>query len=183
MNIHLRTYKTSDVPDLYLVDTLCFEPPFRFSREAIQRFAEARNAIVRVAVEPGESARPDRVAGFCIVHLEEAGAHLAGYVVTLDVHPEFRRQGIGPALMRSVETAAGDAGANAMVLHVWTGNEPAMRLYERLGYRYAQRADGFYGDDLDALVYRKSLTGEEHKPAEAGQGEWRPLEGSTRPAS
>jgi ribosomal-protein-alanine N-acetyltransferase len=96
------------------------------------------------------------LAGFCIVHLEPGGV---GYVVTLDVAEGFRRRGLAGELMRRGEDAAGVAGCTSMALHVFPGNEGAVRFYERSGYGLEGVARGFYGVGMDALVYRKKLEG------------------------
>jgi ribosomal-protein-alanine N-acetyltransferase len=45
-----------------------------------------------------------------------------------------------------------------MELHVFTGNEAAIRFYERLRYeRIAMRRRFYGGEGLDAFVYRKEL--------------------------
>jgi GNAT superfamily N-acetyltransferase len=49
------------------------------------------------------------------------------------VHRRARRQGVGAALMRAVETAARECGRSLLVLDAVTGGDGA-RLYERLGW-------------------------------------------------
>jgi len=41
---------------------------------------------------------------------------------------------------------------------VFPGNTGAMRFYEGMGYGRVGRVEGFYGRDLDALVYAKRVT-------------------------
>ena len=53
----------------------------------------------------------------------------------LDVGPEFRRNGIGTALINAVEAIAHDRGLDQVNLEVETNNKDAIRLYRRLGYR------------------------------------------------
>ena len=53
----------------------------------------------------------------------------------LDVGPEFRRKGVGTALVRAVEAIASDKGMDEVNLEVEVDNEDAIRLYHRLGYR------------------------------------------------
>jgi len=79
------------------------------------------------------------------------------YVVTLDVAPDWRRRGLARRLMHALELRAHAAGADAIALHVFPGNLAALQLYEALGYQRIGVAADFYGDGLDALVYRKQL--------------------------
>ena len=144
----LRGYRDGDLEAMFRLDEICFEEPFRFSRVAMRRFAEARRARVVLAELRGE------MVGFCIVHVEQGGV---GYVVTLDVAPEMRRRGLARLLMDRGEEAVREAGCGVMVLHVFEGNEAAVRFYERVGYRLVGRDVGFYGGGLDAMVYRKVL--------------------------
>ncbi len=153
---------------MYALDIVCFAPPFRFSRGAMRRFAEAENAFVRLAIDPVDEAGPPGMVAFGIVHVEHiAPAHgeLFGYVVTLDVAPAARGKGIAGALMGSLEHAAAQAGAQTMSLHVFTSNGAAIRLYERLGYAFVRIERSFYGAGLHARIYSKPLPSPTADPA------------------
>ena len=63
-------------------------------------------------------------------------------------------------MMEVVEAQARSGGAVVMDLHVWTGNEGAIRFYEGRGYGRLGAVKRFYGAaGLDAFVYRKVLAG------------------------
>lgn len=147
----LRGYEPGDLDAMHALDVVCFERPFRFSRSAMRRFAEAKKARVVVAEID------DALAGFCIVHIEQAEHGSAAYIVTLDVAPEHRRKGIARALLLQSEMLSADAGCSMMALHVFTGNTEAVRFYEGAGFVRSHRVSGFYGDGIDALVYHKVL--------------------------
>ena len=53
----------------------------------------------------------------------------------LDVGEAFRGQGVGTALVNAVEAAAADRALAEVNLEVAIGNEDAVRLYQRLGYK------------------------------------------------
>jgi ribosomal-protein-alanine N-acetyltransferase len=152
-NIVLRSYRASDLDAIVQMDEACFAEPFRFSRGAMRRFAEARRARVVMAEAAGE------MAGFGILHIERAGAERVGYVVTLDVEEQFRRQGVGKLLMEEMEVHAAEAKCAALWLHVFEGNEAAIRFYERAGYRRVRKAVAFYGTGLNAWSYEKRPLG------------------------
>ncbi len=157
--VDLRCYRPADLEALAAMDALCFSSAFRFSENAMRGFAEAPNALVRLAFGRVEEGAPEMLAGFCIVHLgRQIRRGLSGYIVTLDVAPALRGRGVGYKLVRSLETLARDAGASTMWLHVSVHNDAAVRLYEKLGYRRRRLAPGFYAEGGDAHVYERHLT-------------------------
>ncbi|MFD0269499.1 GNAT family N-acetyltransferase [Streptomyces sp. NPDC127106] len=58
-----------------------------------------------------------------------------GYVYDVAVAEQHRGRGHGRTLMLLAERAALGAGERTLGLHVFSGNVPALRLYESLGYR------------------------------------------------
>lgn len=151
--IVLRDYRATDLEAMFKLDEACFAEEFRFDRESMQEFAEERNALVRVA-EKGRG----EIVGFVIVHIERVITGWRAYVVTLDVAAEYRQRGVASRLMREVEACAMVTGVRWMQLHVFTGNEGAIRFYERMGYERIRLEEGFYGESgLDAYVYGKEL--------------------------
>lgn len=147
----LRGYQADDLDAMYALDAVCFERPFRFTRGAMRRFAETKKARVTIAEEQRA------LAGFVILHMEEAEESRIGYIITLDVAPEQRRRGIARLLMTEAERQACEAGCAALVLHVFTGNEAAIRFYASIGFVRSHREEEFYGPEVDAWVFHKRL--------------------------
>jgi ribosomal-protein-alanine N-acetyltransferase len=137
---------------MHSLDVVCFERPFRFSRSAMRRFAETEKARVVIAEVDNRI-----LAGFVILHLENAGVERIGYVVTLDVSPTHRCQGIAGQLMQEAKQVALRENCAALVLHVFTGNEPAIRFYQGHGFVRFHREADFYGPAKDAWVFQKSF--------------------------
>lgn len=152
-DIVLRRYEPQDLDGIVALDAACFEPPFRFSKAAMRRFSEAENAWAVIAEAQG------KLAGFCIVHLEPAETVQVGYVVTIDVAEGFRRRGLGERLLAEGEAWARASGGVGMMLHVYIENLPAVRFYDRLGYRSVGGQKGFYGPGVDATMYWKEFVG------------------------
>jgi [ribosomal protein S18]-alanine N-acetyltransferase len=148
--ITLREYRLGDWEAMYALDVQCFEPPFRFSRRAMRGFAEAQGAITILAMAEGN------LAGFCVVQVQTED-HV-GYVVTLDVAARYRRRGLARTLLSELEAKVRAAGRTTMALHVFPGNEGAVRFYQSIGYQPLGVAEEFYGPDRDALVYGKALS-------------------------
>ncbi|MPM44240.1 Mycothiol acetyltransferase [bioreactor metagenome] len=69
---------------------------------------------------------------------------------TLAVHPDYLKYGVGRFLLQSGIDYAKNHGFRALRLDVNDQNEPAMRLYEALGFQYVGTVDlglGKYGLD------------------------------------
>ena len=82
-----------------------------------------------------------------------ASAHVADLGVM--VAAGHRRRGTGTALLTAAETWARSARVRKLELHVFPYNEPAISLYEKLGYereglrrRHYARVEGGYADVL-----------------------------------
>ncbi len=55
------------------------------------------------------------------------------YIHHISVRPEFRRQGVGRALIAAARALGRNAGIGLVGLDVWTFNEPARAFFRRCG--------------------------------------------------
>ena len=63
-----------------------------------------------------------------------------GYVKRVIVHPDYRKRGLARSLMLHLITFARcERHLQAIDLHVWESNVPAIRLYEALGFELQHR--------------------------------------------
>lgn len=95
------------------------------------------------------------------------GEALAGYVgsqsvmgesdvMNVAVAPQFRRQGIGQALINTLVQELVQKGNYALSLEVRVSNEPARAFYAKLGFTQAGRRPNYYRNPKeDALILRK----------------------------
>jgi ribosomal-protein-alanine N-acetyltransferase len=74
------------------------------------------------------------------------------HIATIASHPEWRGCGLGLYLMLALLDVAQAAGARLSTLEVRTGNIPAQRLYEKLGFEIAGRRRHYYRDGEDGLI-------------------------------
>ena len=72
----------------------------------------------------------------------------------LVVSPRHRRQGIGAALVSAGLEAVRHAGARSVMLEVAWDNDPAIALYQRLGFEQLTARDDYYGPGRHALILR-----------------------------
>ncbi len=95
--------------------------------------------------------RQGQLVGHALMSMVADEAH----VLNVCVHPQEQRGGLGRALMRQLMSTAQGAGVQRMLLEVRPSNQPAIALYDRLGFREIGRRKGYYpdaGHREDALV-------------------------------
>ena len=95
------------------------------------------------------------------------GEKLAGYVgsqtvcnetdmMNVAVSPEHRRQGIAEALVTDLVEKLRKIESHSLTLEVRASNDPAIGLYEKLGFAQVGRRKNYYRNPReDALILRK----------------------------
>ena len=72
----------------------------------------------------------------------------------LVVGPAHRRRGVGLALVAAGLAAVRRVGARAAILEVGYTNEPAIALYQRLGFEQLIAREDYYGPGQHALILK-----------------------------
>jgi len=67
-----------------------------------------------------------------------------GYITNIAVAPTYRRQGVGRALIRGLQTQARANRLTFVTLEVRTSNEPAIALYRQMGFTVVGTRPHFY---------------------------------------
>lgn len=80
-----------------------------------------------------------------------------GHIVSLAVLENYRRKGIGTALMQAALKGLKEYGAKEVYLEVRVSNTPAIRLYEKLGFTVKRTIPYYYLDGEDAFLMVKPL--------------------------
>ena len=95
------------------------------------------------------------------------GETVAGYVgsqtvmdesdmMNVAVHPDCRRQGIAEELVNALADALREKESRCLTLEVRASNEPAKKLYEKLGFVSVGLRKNYYRNPReDALILRK----------------------------
>lgn len=73
-------------------------------------------------------------------------------VISVGVHPQARKQGVGEALMKALMQRAKDAEAESLCLDVRASNAPAIALYAKLGFTAVGKRRAYYRDGEDSLT-------------------------------
>lgn len=145
-----RDVQPSDLERLWRLDRLCFEPGIAYSRRELARFLGLPRAAGIVA-EVGAA-----VCGFAVGYRNPAEIL---HVVTLDVHPDWRRRGLGRRLLEAILDRAAAAGVELAVLQVDVRNAGAIAFYRTCGFRRSGRLSSYYGRGLDAFEMSSELAG------------------------
>lgn len=84
--------------------------------------------------------RVDEVLGYVgLMHVLDEG-----YISNVAVSPDCRRQGIGAALIAELTRRAGRLELAFLTLEARASNAPAIRLYEKMGFRQVGRRKRYY---------------------------------------
>ncbi len=79
-----------------------------------------------------------------------------GHITNLAVHPSYRRQGVGRALLKNLAFEGKKMGLNYLTLEVRISNLSAQILYKEVGFVEAGVRPGYYQDNReDALIMWK----------------------------
>ena len=149
MSVRIRAGKTADACLLGAVE-----------RAAAQRFAEIGLGQIAEG-RPTHAAEYERLAEAGRLWVAEAGAGrlvglaLAGvvdgegYLAEVSVHPDHGRQGLGRALIGTVETWAKAQGFTRLLLTTFHAVPWNRRYYEKLGFSVLEESDA--GPELRAI--------------------------------
>ena len=81
-----------------------------------------------------------------------------GHVISVAVMPDFRRLGMGSALVKDALSALSNLHVDECYLEVRISNDAAITLYRRLGFDIVRTIPRYYYDSSDAYVMAKELT-------------------------
>lgn len=80
----------------------------------------------------------NRIIGYCYVHgWKEKAAYSHTAETTVYLHPSFKRQGIGSALMKALIEACAKQGYHTLIACITEGNGESIALHEKLGFKQA----------------------------------------------
>ena len=142
--INIIQMNASHVAQVAELEKLCFSDPW--SEKSVA--SELNNALSLwlVAVDG------DTVAGY----VGSQSVLGESDMMNVAVHPDFRRRGVGEALILELIAALKEQGNHCLSLEVRASNEPARNLYEKLGFRQVGLRPNYYRNPKeDACILRK----------------------------
>lgn len=127
----IRPYKSTDSDDVITLWGVVFPnaPTHNDPAADIQSKLKIQSELFFVAVDEGKLVGT-AMSGF--------DGH-RGWVYYVAVHPEFRRRGVGSALMKKVEAGLAEMGCPKLNLQIRAGNAQVQSFYASLGYTVEER--------------------------------------------
>jgi ribosomal-protein-alanine N-acetyltransferase len=147
----LRRFREEDLETLFALDQLCFRAGISYSKNELAFYAHHPAVLTLVAEDDR------RIAGFAMADVARARRELSGHVITIDVHPESRRSGVGRLLMAGIEDWLREREIPVCSLEVAIDDPGALNFYQKLSYELVGKIRGYYMGTLDAYVLRKTL--------------------------
>jgi ribosomal-protein-alanine acetyltransferase len=134
---------------LYEIEKQCFGQE-AFTKQQLTYLLTAYNAI-------GLAARVNsEIAGFAIARVDIGRNTSFGHILTVDIAPAYRRQGIAQKLLQEIETIFREKGIRECRLEVREDNVAALNLYQKLGYKKVGKLEKYYGE-AHGLYLQKTL--------------------------
>ncbi len=138
--MQIRHMEWEDIPQVSAIEREVFSQPW--SPGAFQDTLCREDTLYLVAEEKG------RIIGYAGLwqSLEE------GEIPNIAVHEDFRCQGVGGSLLKSLFTEGAKRGIQAFTLEVRIGNEKAISLYKKCGFEPVGVRPGFYSFPTEDAV-------------------------------
>lgn len=149
-NIEIRQAKLYDVPALARIERDSFDSPW--SADEITKDVTSDDGSIYVAV----ALIGDERAGYADMRIIKGESQ----IYNIAVAPEFRKQGIGEALLDHMVRKSEELGLSIITLEVRAGNEAAMALYEKMGFRKVGTRPGYYAKGSEDAVLMDKVLGE-----------------------
>lgn len=147
-DVEVRPLTAADLPDLERMEAELFGPAAWSTQSLADEIAGPGRTYVGAAVGDG------RLVGY-------AGLWFDGYdaqVMTVGTDSAYQGRGIARRMLTVLLDHARTVGADAVLLEVRVDNDPAMHLYDTLGFvRLGRRRAYYQPGDVDAWTMRLDL--------------------------
>lgn len=143
----IRPMLLKDLESVMTLETLCFSVPW--SKEAFHKEITENKLAHYLVIE--EADEIIAYGGVWYIYDE-------GHITNIAVHPNHRKKGFGKDLVQAMMDQAKTDEIHHMTLEVRVSNQPAITLYERIGFESAGIRPKYYTDNQeDALIMWRTL--------------------------
>lgn len=146
----IRRYHEDDLAFIYEIEELCFSPDEQYTARHLEMLGEFQIYSFLVAE------MNNRIIGYTVGVIKSTKEGPMGHIVSIAVHPNYRRRGIGLGLVNELMGQLKDAGASYFRLEVKKTNKVARNMYRKLGFVESYILRNYYGAGKDAIVMKMS---------------------------
>lgn len=132
--------RIEDVEEVASIEKDIFSRPW--SANAFKDSLEVPGTIYMVAVKDGY------IAGYCGIYT----VMNEGNITNVAVKEEYRRLGIAKMLIENIIKRAKSNNVNKVMLEVRESNEPAQKLYTKMGFKAVTIRKNFYNHPREAAI-------------------------------
>ena len=137
MEVKIETATIKLLDKLFEIEVECFDQE-AFAKRQIAYLLTDYNTIALVAKVNSA------IAGFIIAQVEVDETTEFGHIITVNVTPKWRRQGIAKKLLQEIEHLLKQKGIHECRLEVREDNNSAIRLYQTIGYQTIGKIENYY---------------------------------------
>ena len=138
MELKIDIASTRMLDELFEIEQDCFDNE-AFTKQQISYLLNDVNTIALAAKSDSN------VAGFVIAEIEMEENTEYGHIVTLNVAPKFRHKGVATLMLHEIGSFLKQRSITQIRLEVREDNNPAIKLYSKLGYEKIGKLDNYYG--------------------------------------
>lgn len=142
---------------LAAIEKACFAVPW--SAAALESFLAQANAAAFAAQTDG------LVCGYIGMY---TAAGEEGNITNLAVLPDYRRRGIGSALLKALIAFSREIKLQKLMLEVRASNDAAIRLYRSFGFITVGMRKNYYTRPVEHAVLMDKILSDGGAPAEGG---------------
>ena len=142
--ISITKMDESHVSQIAALEKICFSEPW------------SENSIASELTNPLSVWLVAEIDGALVGYIGSQSVLGESDVMNVAVSPDYRRRGIGEALVLALVEELKKQGNHCLSLEVRLSNAPARSLYEKLGFAEVGRRPNYYRNPKeDALILRK----------------------------
>lgn len=148
MLFSIRSAKKEDLNQIYNIELLSFKDPY--PKYLFDIFLNDPSILFLVCLSC------EKLLGYIIASLKNR----EGHIISLAVHPAFRRRKIGSTLLKEALNLMKKTKILFVKLEVNENNVAAINFYKKHGFKFVKKIKNYYGKGLNALLFYKSLNEE-----------------------
>jgi len=146
--ITIEKAEKEDLDTLHEIERECFTENAFPKHYLMYLFLQKNSIFLKAKINT-------KIAGFAVGVTQPR--YNQGRIYTLDVKPEHRRKGIATKLLQALEAEFKQRGATTSTLEVDVKNQPALKLYQKSGYKTKTLIKNYYGHNRHAAKMTKKL--------------------------